>query len=204
LYGVLAMSTHWDPEEARRAAAAAAAPDRPERRLVELTGHALTEDGDTFEVRVVNLSYDGCAIACGRQVEPGQALKVSVLRRGAIDARVVWVEDGKAGLVFAKPAAAARAYATREADRLELTAEVSLRRPGRATYKVRVCDLSTHGCRSEFVDRPQDGETMFVKFDGLEAVEAVARWIKAPLTGLSFVRPIHPAVFDLLLRRLGA
>ena len=197
------MSMHWDPEEAIRAAAAAAAtaPDRPERRPVELSGHALRADGRTFEVSVVNLSYDGCAIACSEALEPGTPLKVSVLRRGAVDAEVVWVEKGRAGLVFAKAAAAGRDHATRNAKRVDLTAEVALRRPGRPPYKVRVCDISTHGCRSEFVDRPAEGETMFIKFDGLEAMEVVARWIEPPLTGLSFLRPIHPAVFDMLIAR---
>jgi len=195
------MSTHWDPEEARRAAAAAAAPDRPERRSVELGGHALRADGRTFEVSVVNLSYDGCAIACSEPLEPGTRLKVSVLRLGVVDAEVVWIEEGRAGLVFAKTSVASRNHAPRNADRLNLTAEVSLRRPGRPTYKVRVCDISTHGCRTEFVDRPAEGETMFIKFDGLEGLEAVARWIEPPLTGLSFLRPIHPAVFDMLIAR---
>jgi hypothetical protein len=198
------MSMHWDPEEARRAAAAAAAAaahGRPERRPVELGGHALRPDGHTFEVSVVNLSYDGCAIACSEPLEPGAPLKISVLRLGVVDAEVVWVEEGRAGLVFAKASAASRNHAPRKADRLELSAEVSLRRPGRPTYKVRVCDISTHGCKSEFVDRPAEGETIFIKFDGLETMEAVARWIEPPLTGLSFLRPIHPAVFDILVAR---
>jgi hypothetical protein len=198
------MSLHWDPEEARRAAAAAAAaavPDRPERRPVVLSGHALRADGRTFELSVVNLSYDGCAIASSEPLEPGTTLKISVLRLGVVDAEVVWVEEGRAGLVFTKASAADRDHAPRKADRRSLTAEVSLRRPGRPTYKVRVCDVSTHGCKSEFVDRPDEGETMFVKFDGLETMEAVARWIEPPLTGLSFLRPIHPAVFDMLIAR---
>jgi hypothetical protein len=198
------MSMHWDPEEARRAAAAAAAPaapGRPERRPVVLSGHALRSDGRTFEVSVVNLSYDGCAIASSEPLEPGTALKISVLRLGVVDAEVVWVEEGRAGLVFAKASAAGRDHAPRKAERLNLTAEVSLRRPGRPTYKVRVCDVSTHGCKSEFIDRPVEGETMSIKFDGLEAMLAVARWIEPPLTGLSFLRPIHPAVFDMLIAR---
>ena len=198
------MSTHWNPEEARRAAAAAAAAaahERPERRPVELSGHALLSDGHTFEISVVNLSYDGCAIACSAPLEPGTPLKVSVLRLGVVDAEVVWVEEGKAGLVFAKASTADRDHAPRNAERLNLAAEVSLRRPGRATFKVRMCDISTHGCKCEFIDRPAEGETLFIKFDGLEAMEAVARWIAPPLTGLSFLRPIHPAVFDLLSAR---
>ena len=66
-----------------------------------------------------------------------------------------------------------------------------------------MCDISTHGCRCEFVDRPEPGEQLLVKLEGLEALPAPARWVEPPLTGLSFDRPIHPAVFDLLCTRLA-
>ena len=195
------MNMEWNPDEAVRAHAAATRPDRPERRLVELTGHALHEDGHGFHMRVVNLSYDGCAVATDKPLEVGQAFKLSVLGRGGIDVEVMWAEDGKAGLRFAKTLEATDGRTPRNAERLLLPAEVSLRRPGRPNFTVRVCDVSTHGCRCEFVDRPAPGETVFVRFDGLEALEAVTRWVEPPLTGLNFIRPIHPAVFDLLVAR---
>ena len=195
------MNMEWNPDEAVRAHAAATRPDRPERRLVELTGHALHEDGHGFHMRVVNLSYDGCAVATDEPLAVGQLFKLSVLGRGGIDVEVMWAEDGKAGLRFAKASESADGRTPRNAERLLLPAEVSLRRPGRPNFTVRVCDVSTHGCRCEFVDRPAPGETMFVKFEGLEALEAVTRWVEPPLTGLSFIRPIHPAVFDLLVAR---
>ena len=197
------MSTHWNPQEAVRAHAAATRPDRPERRLVELTGHALDDDGRGFQVRVVNLSYDGCAVTSDEPLDPGQTFKLSVLGRGGIDVQVMWAEEGMAGLRFAKPSEAARARRPRQAERLNLLAEVSLRRPGRPSFQVRVCDISTHGCRCEFVDRPGEDEPILVKFDGLEALPAVTRWVEPPLTGLKFDRPIHPAVFDMLLARMG-
>lgn len=199
------MSIHWDPEEALRAHAAATRPDRAERRPVELTGHILLDDGRTFAVLVTNLSYDGCAIdAQDAPLETGHHLKLSVLGRGGIDVVTAWAGEGKAGLRFAKPSEAARDRQPRAAERLNLTAEISLRRPGRPSFTVRVCDISTHGCRCEFVDRPEAEEQVLVKLEGLEAMPAVTRWIEPPLTGLKFERPIHPAVFDLLLARLGA
>ena len=197
------MSLHWNPEEAVRAHAAATRPDRPERRLVHLTGHALHADGHGFHMRVTNLSYDGCAVTTDEPLAVGQTFKLSVLGRGGIDVEVKWIEAGKAGLRFTKPSEAAQARTPRAAERLGLLAEISLRRPGRPTFTVRVCDISTHGCRCEFVDRPNQDEQLLVKFDGLEALAATARWIDPPLTGLKFERPIHPAVFDLLLARLG-
>lgn len=198
------MSEHWNPEEAVRAHAATNRPDRPERRLVELVGHALHDDGHGFHMRVVNLSYDGCAVATDEPLAVGQGFKLSVLGRGGIDVQVMWTEGRMAGLRFSKPAEAAQQRVPRAAERLSLPAEISMRRPGRPTFTVRICDLSTHGCRCEFVDRPLENEQVLVKFDGLEALAATARWIDPPLTGLKFDRPIHPAVFDMLLARLGA
>lgn len=196
------MSEHWNPEEAVRAHAAATRSDRAERRLVEMSGHALHVDGRGFWARVLNLSYDGCMIASDEPLVPGQTFSLSVLGRGGIDVEVMWTDEDRAGLRFAKPAEAAAARIPRSAERLNILAEISLRRPGRPSFQVRVCDISTHGCRCEFVDRPEPGEQVLVKLEGLEALPATTRWVEPPLTGLKFDRPIHPAVFDLLCSRL--
>ena len=198
------MSQYWNPEEAVRAHGAATRADRPERRQVELAGQAINDDGANFWVRVVNLSYDGCMVVCEEPIRPGQTFKLSVLGRGGIDVEVVWADAGKAGLRFAKPSEAASARTPRAAERLDLVAEISLRRPGRPSFQVRICDISTHGCRCEFVDRPAAGEKVVVKLEGLEPLAASTRWVDPPLTGVKFDRPIHPAVFDLLMIRLGS
>lgn len=93
--------------------------------------------------------------------------------------------------------------APRKAERVALDAEVTLRRSGQNTYRVNVFDASPHGCRVEFVERPYAEERVWVRFDGLEALEALVCWTSGPVTGLRFSRPIYPAVFELLLRRLG-
>ena len=56
----------------------------------------------------------------------------------------------------------------RRSARISLDAEVSLRRPGRTTYKVKVQDASPHGCRVEFVERPALAERAWIKFEGLD------------------------------------
>ena len=43
---------------------------------------------------------------------------------------------------------------------------------------------------------------MTIKFEGLEAMDAEVCWVQGFQAGLRFERPIHPAVFDLLLARL--
>ncbi|MGH6707165.1 MAG: PilZ domain-containing protein [Sphingomicrobium sp.] len=86
--------------------------------------------------------------------------------------------------------------------RVSLDAEVSLRRPGKSNYRVRVYDASPHGCRVEFVERPTLAERAWIKFDGLEPLEAIICWVKGFATGVQFATPIHPAVFDELMARL--
>ena len=79
-----------------------------------------------------------------------------------------------------------------------------MRRAGFNHYRVAVHDLSPHGCKVEFVDRPRLDEKVWLKFEGLEALEGMVCWVRGTEAGVEFERPIHPAVFNLLLTRLGA
>jgi hypothetical protein len=174
---------------------------RNKRRQVSLGGFVALADGTTREVTLLDLSYDGCGIEVALDLSPGQEVKLSVPGRGAIEAHVRWYANGKAGLVFAPEVA--KPQVKRKTERLELTAEVKLRRVGGAAYRVSVFDLSPLGCRAEVIEQPRQGEIMLIKFDGLEGLEAEARWVEGHRAGLLFEKPIHPAVFDLLLTRLG-
>jgi PilZ domain len=69
---------------------------------------------------------------------------------------------------------------------------------------VNVHDISPEGCRLEFVERPRLDEIVWVKFDGLDAVESSVCWVTGHDVGIQFGQPIYPAVFDFLIRRLGA
>ena len=91
---------------------------------------------------------------------------------------------------------------SRRSDRVAVDAEVALRRAGQQLYRVRVYDASPHGCRLEFVERPQLEERVWIKFDGLSAVEGMVCWTEGFVAGIEFVPAIHPAVFDLLVPRL--
>jgi len=96
-----------------------------------------------------------------------------------------------------------RAAMPRKGPRTSLAAEVSLRRSGQHNYRASVHDISEHGCKVEFIERPKLDETVWVKFDGLEAIEATVCWIDNRAVGLEFNRPVYPAVFDVLLKRLA-
>ena len=92
----------------------------------------------------------------------------------------------------------------RRSERVPLSASVSLRRSGQLNYRVRIFNASLHGCRVEFVDRPNLAEQLWVKFDGLQPIEAEVCWIEGVAVGVNFVRPIHLAVFDGLISRLAS
>lgn len=92
----------------------------------------------------------------------------------------------------------------RRSERVALNAGVSLRRSGQLNYQVRIFDASLHGCRVEFVERPNVDEQLWVKFDGLQPLEAEVCWVEGFAVGVNFVQPIHPAVFERLVSGLGS
>ena len=90
----------------------------------------------------------------------------------------------------------------RKSERIVLNARVQLRRSCWASYRVKVFDVSQHGCKLEFVERPKLDEHIWVKFEGLEPLEAYVCWIDGFAVGVEFKKTIHPAVFDMLIQRL--
>jgi hypothetical protein len=176
--------------------------DRRERRQVSLRALAIREDGSTAEIILLDLSYEGCGIETPVDLRAGESIKLSVLHRGVIDAHVRWFEKGRAGLIFEPEKNEAREHWPRQNERVSLSADVSLRRLGRNNYRVRVNDLSPDGCKVELVEQPRLREHMLVKFEGLEVLDCEVCWIDGYVAGLRFEKPMHPAVFDLLLQRL--
>jgi hypothetical protein len=176
---------------------------RRERRPVRLGAYGVLEDGQTVEVAVLDLSYEGCAIACQFELTPGERIKLYVLRRGAIAATVHWAKDGKAGLVFDASTEPVRQHWPRRCERVTIDAEMAMRRLGQANFTVRVADLSPDGCKVELIDRPGVDEPVLIRFKGLEVMPAEVCWVDGAWAGLRFEKRMHPAVFELLLERLG-
>lgn len=176
--------------------------ERHERRPVRLRALAIRKDGSTADIYLHDLSYEGCGIETAVDLEEGEAIKLSVLCRGAIDAHVRWCKDGRAGLVFDPDESSPKKEQPRRSGRTELAADVSLRRLGQISYRVKVTDVSLEGCKVDLVERPRIGEHMLIKFEGLEVLDAEVCWVDGYVAGLRFEAAIHPAVFDLLLQRL--
>ena len=175
---------------------------RQERRPVELPGFVLLDDRSTFGVTVLDLSYDGCKIETPVALLPGIHIVLSVLKLGKLDAHVRWYAAGKAGVSFQADELESKPHQPRQHERVSLSADVSVRRAGRTTYCLLAKDLSAEGCKLEFVERPAIGERLFLKFEGLDALEAEVRWIEGFSGGVQFVRPIHGAVFEMLIAKL--
>jgi hypothetical protein len=176
--------------------------ERRERRPVSMCAYIVRRDGVRSEVLLLDLSYEGCGIETPLTFDSGEAVKLSVLHRGAIDAKVRWCSDGRAGLEFAAEQPREKPHWPRRSDRVAVSADVSLRRLGQVNFRVRVTDLSPEGCKVELVERPRIDEHLLIKFEGLEVLEAEVCWIEGYTAGLRFEKSIHPAVFDLLLGRV--
>ena len=175
---------------------------RKERREVLLPAFVLLENGTTISVNVLDLSYDGCRIDLGLPLQADEKITLSVLGLGVMPAYVRWCSGGLAGLCFRAEPIDPVAETPRQHERVSLKAQISLRRAGRANFVVQTTDVSPTGCRVEFVDRPSVGERHFLKFEGLEVLEAKVRWVKGFSAGVEFTRPIYPPVFELLVARL--
>jgi len=177
-------------------------PERAKRRPVEFPARLVLASGMDIFVRVLDLSYDGCRIDVPEVIFEGDEVKLAVEGRGVIEASVRWYKDGRAGLKFADEDAS-RQKVTRKGKRRTSGMEARLRRIGRLSYWVELRDLSPDGCMVELVERPAMDEVMQVRLPGLETLQARVRWIDNYVAGLKFERPIHPAVFELLLQRMG-
>ena len=171
---------------------------RSERRRTEIKGYIVRSDKNIVDVKLFDLSYDGCAISIETPLKPGEKVKLSALGRGSSTATVRWYKDRMAGLQFQSEPVSRQRW-PRKAERLELCAEVKIRRFGRPSYRVQMSDVTRFGCKTEFIERPKVYERVWIKFDGLDVIEAVVCWVEESELGLMYKQPIHPAVFDMLL-----
>jgi hypothetical protein len=72
---------------------------------------------------------------------------------------------------------------------------------GASAWRVDVLDLCDTGCAVTPAFFAKVGETVWIRFPGLEGWEARIRWVAADKAGLEFTRALHPAVLANLLSR---
>jgi len=186
-------------------AEADAAPlSRRERRPLNQAAHATRSDGSILTLTVIDLANEGCGVISPVSLLVGERLELAAAGTRKIAAVVRWTDGARAGLAFDFAASPALDHRPRQHERVSIDGEVSMRRAAKLAFRVRIYDLSPEGCKAEFVERPSIGEQLWVKFDGMEALEAKVRWIVGAKAGLKFARPLHAAVFDLLIAKLRA
>jgi hypothetical protein len=88
----------------------------------------------------------------------------------------------------------------RRAARSDVMLGAGLRQRGAHAVTVQVLDLSVTGFRAATHLELADGTDLWLKLPGLESLHARVIWMNGHLLGCEFVRPLHPAVLDMIVR----
>ena len=95
-----------------------------------------------------------------------------------------------------------RPPARRLTERSYADGQISMRRLGSFGFELPIRDLSPAGCMVELVEQVSASDHVITRLPGLEPFGATVMWSDERCAGIRFNRPIHPAVFELLLERL--
>jgi len=87
--------------------------------------------------------------------------------------------------------------------RLGLRLTATMRDGTRSRVRVRVIDMSTHGCRIECSSTVEDDSWIWLGIAGLETQYCRVVWHCQEFVGLQFEKPLSEAVFEKLLSDQG-
>ena len=90
----------------------------------------------------------------------------------------------------------------RKAERVPLHADIDFRRTGEHRWRVNVLDISPQGCRVELPVRVVNEDLAWITLPGLEAIQGKICWVNEWVAGIEFDRPLYPAVFDMIERKM--
>jgi hypothetical protein len=91
----------------------------------------------------------------------------------------------------------------RGAQRQGVVLGAGLRQRGAHAITVQVLDLSVTGFRAATHLTLETGSDVWLKMPGLESLHARVVWMRGHLLGCEFVRPLHPAVLDMVVRTVN-
>jgi hypothetical protein len=91
----------------------------------------------------------------------------------------------------------------RRVERLALRLTATLRDGTKSRVKVRVIDMSTHGCRVECTATVDDDSWVWLGIAGLENQFCRVVWHCQEFVGLEFEKPLSEAVFERVLAEQG-
>ena len=88
----------------------------------------------------------------------------------------------------------------RRASRAEVAVGAGLRQRGASGVTIQLLDLSTNGFRAATHLVLEPDTDIWLRLPGLESLHARVVWQRGHLVGGEFVRPLHPAVLDMIVR----
>ena len=93
------------------------------------------------------------------------------------------------------------APSARIAERVEVSFGAALRQRGASGVTVQIADLSTNGFRVATHLELHPGTDVWLRLPGLEPCHARTVWAQGHYVGCEFVRPLHPAVLQMIVRK---
>src|SRR5437868_3748224 len=91
----------------------------------------------------------------------------------------------------------------RRAARADVVLGAGLRQRGAHAVTVQIVDLSTDGFRAATHLQLFPDSDVWLKLPGLESLHARVVWMNGHMLGCQFVRPLHPAVLEMVVRAAG-
>jgi hypothetical protein len=89
----------------------------------------------------------------------------------------------------------------RRTERVAIALGAGLRQRGAAGVAVQITDLSTDGFRVTTHLELQVGTDVWLRLPGLEASHARVAWAEGQSVGCAFIRPLHPAVLEMIVAK---
>jgi PilZ domain len=92
---------------------------------------------------------------------------------------------------------------SRRAERVTVEIGAGLRQRGASGVSVQIMDLSTDGFRvATHLDLPP-GTDVWLRLPGLEPCHSRVVWAEGHFVGCAFMRPLHPAVVEMVVGKAG-
>lgn len=88
----------------------------------------------------------------------------------------------------------------RRAERTALRLSATMREGTRSRTKVKIIDMSTHGCRMECSSSVTEDSWVYLSIAGLETQYCRVVWHCQEFVGVEFAKPLAQPVFDRLLQ----
>ena len=92
---------------------------------------------------------------------------------------------------------------TRRAARAPLNIAAGVRKQSSTALGATILDLSTHGFRASVSAPLLEGSVVWLRLPGLSPQQARVAWADGLIVGCALTAPLHPAVFDHIVKTQG-